>query len=288
MYEQLPAGTYPETLYIEPGITISTLLEQLHRSAIQYPFIVKPDVGMKGILFRKIDTVEQLISYHQKMPVVYLIQALLEHPIELSVFYYRYPGEQKGVISGMIQKELLEVIGDGTHTLWELILLHPRAQFRLEEMRAHHGHRADFILPKNEQFYLSYAGNHNRGARFINLINEVDADLLAVFDGLSLHSGQFYYGRYDIKCNSIEALKEGKEFMILEFNGAGAEPNHIYDAGISLGAAYREILRHWKVLYEISWINREKGVAPWSFRKGWHFLKASSKHFKELEKIDVL
>ena len=33
---------------------------------------------------------------------------------------------------------------------------------------------------------------------------------------------------------SIEDLKNGKNFSILEFNGCGAEPNHIYDASMTL------------------------------------------------------
>ena len=70
----------------------------------------------------------------------------------------------------------------------------------------------------------------------------VDDELLKLFDELSLYTDKFYYGRYDIKCDSIDELKKGN-FSILEFNGAGAEPNHIYDAGIHLGDAYREILK---------------------------------------------
>src|SRR6185369_136666 len=207
-----------------------------------YPFIVKPDIGMKGILFRKIENEEQLEKYHSKIPVEYIVQELIEMPVELSVFYYRHPTAQKGVVSGFIQKELLEVYGDGKSTLWELILAHPRAKFRLEEMKHRHEHRLDRILPAGQHFYLSYAGNHNRGARFIDLQKEIDDRLLKVFDELSHYTDKFYYGRYDIKCNSIEELKEGKNYSILEFNGCGAEPNHIYDAGLGLGQAYREIL----------------------------------------------
>jgi hypothetical protein len=58
---------------------------------------------------------------------------------------------------------------------------------------------------------------------------------------------------------SIEDPENGKNFSILEFNGCGAEPNHIYDANMRLGKAYREILKHWKVLYEISKYNHENG-----------------------------
>jgi hypothetical protein len=190
------------------------------------------------------------------------------------------------VVSGFIQKELLEVTGDGHSTLWQLILVHPRAKLRLQEMKLRHEHRLDRVLSKGQQFYLSYAGNHNRGARFINLKKSVDADLLAVFDGLSHYTDKFYYGRYDIKCTSIEDLKKGVNYSILEFNGCGAEPNHIYDCGMSLISAYREILKHWKILYEISKYNHENGTPYWSFTKGRKFLQGANWHFNMLAKFD--
>ena len=241
---------------------------------------------MKGILFRKIDNEEQLFKYHERIPVEYIVQELIDLPVELSVFYYRYPTDLKGTISGLIQKELLEVYGDGKSTLWELILQHPRAKYRLDEMKHRHEHRLDRVLPRDQHFYLSYAGNHNRGARFIDLHHLADDQLLKVFDDLSHYTDKFYYGRYDIKCTSLEDLKEGKNYSILEFNGCGAEPNHIYDAGLTIWQAYAEILKHWKVLYEISKYNHENGTPYWSFRRGRDFLKKSNKHFKLLEKYD--
>jgi len=73
---------------------------------------------------------------------------------------------------------------------------------------------------------------------------------------------------------------------VLEFNGAGAEPNHIYDCNMPLGKAYKVILQHWRALYTISRYNYKQGVPYWSFRKGKAFLRASRKHFKILEQFD--
>jgi hypothetical protein len=81
-------------------------------------------------------------------------------------------------------------------------------------------------------------------------------------------------------------LKQGKNYSILEFNGCGAEPNHIYDADMTLGDAYREILMHWKVLYQISRHNHENGTPYWPFARGRKFLKEAKRHFKMLEKFD--
>jgi hypothetical protein len=138
-------------------------------------------------------------------------------------------------------------------------------------------------LQEGEKYYLSYAGNHNRGARFICLKHEIDEALHQVFDDLNKQVPHFYYGRYDIKAASVEDLKAGRNFYILEYNGSGAEPNHIYDAGLSLFEAYREILRHWKVLYDISKYNHQNGFPYWSFKQGREFLSKSNEHFKKLK-----
>lgn len=287
MYEQLPQNSFPKTIYILHDHPFAEVKKKVFdEGGFSYPFIVKPDVGMKGILFRKIENEDQLEKYHSRIPVEYIVQELIELPVEVSVFYYRHPAQQKGTISGFIQKELLEVYGDGKSSLWELILCHPRAKYRLEEMKHRHEHRLDRVLERGQHFYLSYAGNHNRGARFIDLHNQIDERLLKVFDDLSHYTDKFYYGRYDIKCTSIEDLKEGKNYSILEFNGCGAEPNHIYDSGINIWQAYREILKHWKVLYQISRYNHKNGTPYWPFKKGKNFLRQSKRHFKMIEKYD--
>ena len=286
MYEQLPPHTFPRTIYVQHTDPFETVLVSIQQHGFTYPFIVKPDVGMKGILFRKIENESQLRAYHETIVVEYIIQDLVSLPIELSVFYYRHPLSQTGTISGLILKELLHVKGDGRSALSELIQQHPRASMRLDEMQRKHGHLFHKVLPDGDVYYLSHAGNHNRGARFTNLKHEIDADLLKVFDALSHHAKHFYYGRYDIKTSSLSDLKQGKNFQILEYNGSGAEPNHIYDCNMGLLEAYREILKHWKVLFEISRHNHRNGFPYWPFKRGLAFLSASNAHFKMLSKYE--
>jgi hypothetical protein len=286
MYRQLPPSLVPRTIYVTPGRPFAEVRQAVADAGFTYPFVVKPEVGRKGILFRKIDTEDELRTYHERMPVEYLVQALVDLPVEVSVFYYRHPAEPRGTISGFIQKELLQVVGDGRATLRELIERHPRARLRTAEMAHRHGAQFERIIPAGKTFFLSYAGNHNRGARFTNLAAEIDDDLLCVFDDISHYTDKFYYGRYDIKAASIAELKRGRNFQIIEFNGCGAEPNHIFDCAMSLWQAYGVILRHWKVLYEISRYNHANGTPYWPFRKGWIYLWDSHRHIQMLEKFD--
>ncbi|HEU4633494.1 MAG TPA: hypothetical protein VFS22_05895 [Flavisolibacter sp.] len=285
MYELLPEQVYPRTIYITPGEDFDAVTKRIYGNGFTYPFVVKPDVGMKGLLFRKVDNEAQLKIYHDKIPMEYIVQELVEYPLEVSVFYYRYPNQQNGVITGFIQKELMDVTGDGQRSLWQLIEAHPKAKHRLEEMRIKHIENLETVIPKGERHILTHAANLNRGARFTNLKDLIDDQLLRVFDTLS-HPTQFYYGRYDIKCRSVEDLKKGVHFSILEFNGSGAEPNHVYNAGYSLLQANREFVKHWKVLFEISRYNHQHGIDYWPFEKGLHFLRDAKKHLKVLERFD--
>ena len=68
----------------------------MHAAGLQFPVAVKPDVGTKGLLFRKIENAEQLATYHSLLPFTYLVQELIILPLELSIFYVRYPGKNKG------------------------------------------------------------------------------------------------------------------------------------------------------------------------------------------------
>lgn len=286
MYEQLPKERYPKTIYIKPNTAFEDLKLLVTNAGFVFPFIVKPDVGMAGILFRKIESWQQLNDYHLVMPVEYLVQDLVELPVEYSVFYYRLPFEQKGHITGFLQKEPLHVIGDGSTSLLSLMESHPNAKHRLQELSAWHKSYLNEVLEKGEKRYLTYAANLNRGATFINLENEVDEQLLTVINNLNLYSKTFYYGRYDLKAASLSALKAGA-FTALEYNGSGAEPNHVYHSGYTLRAAQNEILKHWKILFQISMYNHKQGIPFWDFKEGLRFLRQSGKHFSALKKIDT-
>jgi len=153
-------------------------------------------------------------------------------------------------------------------------------------MKAKHLHKLNDIIPRDEVYILSSALNLSRGGKLVSLAHEKDERLLKIFDGLSHYTKFFYYGRYDIKCSSVEELKEGKNFSILEYNGCGAEPHHAYGNGNSLLQAQKIFLCHWKILFRISRYNHKHGTRYWGFKRGWKFLKAARKEYNRLRKLD--
>lgn len=287
MYVQLPPALYAPTFTVKPDESYERIVEKILELKINLPFVVKPEMGEAGILFRKIDTLEQLQEYHSLVTVEYMVQAMIHFPVEVSVFYYRMPNETKGTITGFLHKVPMHVVGDGKATLRQLISRHPKAIAYLEEIERVHAANMNRIIPPGEKYVFSHAANHRRGARFYNLRTEIDENLHAVFDRLSSEVQGWYYGRYDIMCQSIEGLKKGRDFCILEYNGCGAEPNHIYDSGYTLGQAYREILKHWKALYQISRYNARLGAPVWPMLKGLRFLLSAQKQLKEMKKMEA-
>ena len=286
MYDLLPLHLYPTTVNFLPSVPFAELLSTIKKSNIPYPLIVKPEVGGQGILFRKIDTEAELKHYHSKMKFEYIVQQMIHYPMEVSVFHIRYPNNTKGEITGFLQKVPLQVLGDGKSTLHQLLLIHPKGASRVEELQVKHAAKWNTILSEGEKYILSYAANHNRGAHFIDLKNEIDDTLVSIFDKLSIDINDFFYGRYDILCTSVADLKAGKNFSILEYNGCGAEPNHFYDTGYTLLGAYKEILKHWNKLYEISFLNAKNGVKTWPFIKGLKFRMWTTKLYSEMRKLD--
>jgi hypothetical protein len=287
IYRQLPSDKYPRSVFVSPKEDFNEILESLTLTKLSFPLAVKPDVGMMGFMFRKVNSIEQLRQYHQCIPVRYVIQEHVDFPLEVSVFYYRFPNEERGHITGFIRKEFMQVIGDGVKDLETLIREYPRATYRLKELRSKHESHLKNVIPAGQSYYLSYALNLSRGGRLISLEHEKDDRLLHVFDQLSKHTGAFFYGRYDIKCRSIDELKKGNEFSILEYNGCGAEPHHVYGNGFSFVKACGVLIHHWRILYKISQMNRRGGIKPWSFRVGLIFSVNAREHFRQLKALDT-
>lgn len=286
MYRRLPPETYPKSIFISPSLSLTQLEKEITVNNFKYPFAVKPNVGMMGFMFRKINNATDLSLYHKTMPITYVVQDLIDYPVEVSVFYYRDPDEQKGTVSGFLKKESPEVTGNGKSTLRDLIQEFPGLRFKQQEMFSRHRKKLNRVLPAGEKFILSDAANRSQGGKIIGLQHEIDDNFTKIFDYISHYSGSYYYGRYDIKCASIDDLKRGINFSILEYNGCGSGIQHVYGNGYSLFEASRIILHHWKMLYKISKTNNRNGISYWKFITGLQFLRKAKKNLNMLKKLD--
>lgn len=277
IYDLIPSEYIPKTILIKQNTHINEILETMLRENISFPLIVKPDIGMKAFGVEKIRETNGLRSYLQRNSNDFLVQEFIGYPNEVGIFYVRYPNEQRGRITGIVSKEFLSVTGNGKDSILQLIKQNPRSHLQLSALRKVYGLHLHKILLANEKFILVPYGSHTRGAKFIDASEKINENLLKVIDSICTQIPGFYYGRLDILHTSLDELSKGQNFSIIEINGAGSEPTHIYDPKHSLFFAWHEIIRHWKMLYEISKINKKNGHFYLSYKDGTAMLRANGK-----------
>jgi hypothetical protein len=283
---KFPPHLIPKTLFINAAITTQEAVVKLvEQNSLAFPLIVKPDVGERGWKVEKISDTPALIKYlilnRQKL----LIQEYISYPLELGVMYYRLPGQSKGHITSVVQKEFLSVTGDGKSTLQKLFRQFTRTRYHLPMLLQLYKPDLDKILQPGEVLELVSIGNHCRGTTFLNANHLVTPALTEVFDQISKEIDGFYFGRYDIRVPSLADLYAGRNIKILELNGANSEPAHIYDPQMPILSAYKHLFIHWRNLFEVSMQNHKKGFPFTPLRSAlsmiWHrkspqFIAASS------------
>lgn len=258
--QKIPKEYLPLTVYVKPGTSMEQLVRQLSSKGIVFPVICKPDVGERGRLVEKINSPQELKAYLDKMTSPFLVQEFIDLPVELGVFYYRFPDQEQGSISSVVQKEFLAITGDSFSTVEELAEKNPRARFQMTRLFKKTPSLKTKVPDAGEILELEPIGNHCRGTAFFDASQNIDDKIASVFNEISKQIPGFYYGRYDLRCSSIDDLKKGENFKIIELNGAGSEPAHIYNPGYTIFRAWKTLFRHWDVLYKISIKNHERGV----------------------------
>lgn len=268
VYDQLPEGTYPVTCYFEKDTPAAVILATMEEKQLQFPVIAKPDHGERGLGVKKINSVTELEDYASRIPVAWLVQEYVSYVHEAGIFYYRYPGEAKGHISGIVHKEPVQVTGDGIQTITQLVYNEPRYILQWPKIREQHAARLADVPGRGEVLMLVPYGNHSRGSKFTDITYKATQQLTTVVDDICRQMPEFYYGRLDIRYKDWESLERGEYISVIEVNGSGSEPTHMYDPKHSLSFAWKEIIRHWKILFRISKANHQRGVPYVSLRMG--------------------
>ena len=174
------------------------------------------------------------------------MQDYVSAPLEFSVFYHRNPDSLKGTVTSVTSKKLLTVVGDGFSTIRELMFKNSRSFLQYNRLQNDKSLNPDYVLEKGQERVLVPYGNHVLGAMFLNYNHIIDEEMLNSFDKISKQIKGFNYGRFDLRCSSIDDLKKGINISILELNGAGAEPAHIYDPGFSFYEAQKVLATHYR------------------------------------------
>lgn len=258
----------PQSFWIAPWQAFMTgegsmrhATDALERLDLSFPVVLKPDIGCKGAgvrLIRTMDRLEETLAlYPDDIPV--MIQKFIPYECEAGIFYSRLPTESEGQILSMTFKSSPFVTGDGVSTLHELILGHPRAgklpHIYLPRVKG----RLDDIPPRGEVVPLVFTGNHSKGSLFRDATHLVTPALTRRIDSILRALPDFHHGRVDLRFASIETLREGRGFQIIEVNGIGSEPIQMWAPEVTLVSIWCTQFRFYGRAFKIGALMRQRG-----------------------------
>jgi membrane protein DedA with SNARE-associated domain len=256
-------GAVPAFELISGAKTKEARIAQAERWPI--PFVLKPNVGERGrdvAIVRSPDEIRRYFDGHAGDTIV---QEYVPG-LEVGIFYIRHPEDAAGCIVSITEKVSPTVTGDGSSTLAELILADSRAVCLADAYLEAKRESADRTPSAGEVVQLVEIGSHCRGSVFLDGGRLKTPELEAAVDRLAKAHPGFYLGRFDVRTSSLDDLRAGRGFKVIELNGVASEPTHIYDPAVSLTAAYRALFSQWRNAFEIGAWNRTRGYRPMPLR----------------------
>ncbi len=279
IYDLLPPVFYPKTVVIPVNASVKLIEDSLSDKQLHFPLVAKPDIGERGNAVKKLYNIDEIFAYQKNTKVDFLLQEWCEYKNEIGLFYCKYPGNQNGFITGIVRKEFMSITGNGISTTEELVLQNDRFFLQHKTLQLLQPEILKKVPNKDESFVLVPYGNHCRGTKFIDDSHKIDAQLTSALNHVCDQIPGFYFGRMDIRFESWELLKAGKNFSIIELNGAGSEPTHIYDPKHSIFFAWREIARHHYMLYKVAKESKRIYKSEYmSLREGIAMFKSKKKY----------
>ncbi len=252
----LPGDLSPE----EKRARVDRFMREHH---LALPIVVKPDAGQRGSGVVVVRTSTEL----SKVLAASLVDTVVQQYVggeEFGVFYVRRPSEATGHILSITRKHLPVVWGDGRRTVERLILDDDRAlcmaRFHLVRQRPLLAH----VPRAGERVSLGDCGSHCRGAVFLDGSALWSPALATAIDRTAQAFPGFYFGRFDLRVPSAQALADGRDFTVLELNGVTSEATHIYDPAVSIWEAYRVLFEQWRLAFEIGAENVARGAGTTS------------------------
>ena len=271
--KKIPKQYLPKTILISLPTSRDIVINTLHENEFNFPVIFKPDLGERGFMVKRINNDKEIEDYIKRIKIDFIVQDLIDLPIELGIFYMRLPNKKIGQITSIVKKEMLFVTGDGKSTLQELILKKDRAKLQWKKLQILHHDKLNKILLKDETIELVSIGNHCLGTTFLDAAYLINDQLSLLFDKISSQIDGFFFGRFDLRCATMEDLYSGK-IKIMELNGCGAEPAHIYQPGYPLHKAMGVLVKHWRNIFLIARENHRGGVSYVTMKEAYQYYKA--------------
>jgi hypothetical protein len=242
------------------------------RLGLGWPIVLKPDVGERGSGVTLARADQEVRAYLEGEAGDSIVQEFVPGQ-EFGVFYFRQPEADRGEIFSITEKRFPTVVGDGRSTLEDLILRDDRAVCMATLHLRKHAARLTWVPEQGRVIPLVELGTHARGALFLDGAWVRTAALEDAIERLSRGFDGFWFGRYDIRTADLQAFREGRDFKVVELNGATAEATSIYDPRNPLGSAYRTLWAQWRHLFTIAAANVARGARPATLRELWRLVR---------------
>jgi membrane protein DedA with SNARE-associated domain len=257
---------------LPPNERIVVAIRFRERLGLGWPIVLKPDIGERGSGVAVIRSQAELEAYLERTADDTIVQEYAPGH-EFGVFYVRRPGEPAGGIFSITEKQFPAVTGDGVRTLEDLILADDRAVCMAPLHLRRHAARLTSVPAVGEIVPLVELGTHCRGSLFLDGGWVETPELGVAIERISRRFEGFWFGRYDIRTPSLADFQAGRNFKIVELNGATAEATAIYDPKNGLLSAYRTLFRQWRLLFEIAEANIRAGARGTTLGELWQLVR---------------
>jgi len=248
---------------IEESTSVADVFAAMHAAGLQFPIVVKPDLGWCGYGVRKIADRDALARYLSLYPrgQMLVLQRYLAEEGEAGLFYMRHRDEPAGRLIGVLLRHYPQVTGNGCDTVAALIAADQRLK-RAIGSRLHECLYDPGYLPRaGEKVRLSTIASTRVGGRYEDATSSVTPVLTTRIDAIARDMPEFHVGRFDVRYSTLDALRAG-DFTIMEVNGAGSEAVHAWDPKYTIAQVYRMVFAKQRALFRIADANRRAGYRP--------------------------
>lgn len=223
--------------------------------------VLKPDQGERGAGVAVVRDEASARAWLAACPFDAIVQEFVEGA-EFGVAWCRDPRTGKGEIHSIAHKVLPQVTGDGERSLEDLILADDRAAPMARFHFAAHEGRLETVPGAGEIVRLGDLGTHARGATFFDARELATPALREAFERFLQDVPGVDFGRFDLRAPDADALREGRDIRILEFNGVTGEAAHVYQPGYPWRRGIADMIAHMRRAAAIGAANRAAGHRP--------------------------
>lgn len=238
--------------------------QSMAEAGLNYPLILKPDIGWCGFGVRIVRDREELTDYLATFPrnENVILQRFVSYEGEAGIYYVRRPSDAHGRITGVLLRFFPRVTGDGRSTIAELMARNPRACRLGRDKRSEPCCDTARIPALGEIVRLSVTGSTRVGGMYQDASELITPELEDAINVIAMDMKDLHVARFDVRYESIGAMRAGHSFTIIEVNGAGSEAVHAWDPRYTLLEAYKIVFEKQRMLFSIGAAMRKLGHKP--------------------------